>query len=154
MSGRLRRFRRQRGVALVETAISLPVLLFLMLAVGEVTNAFMQHNTLTKAARDGARYAAGQVINHGVKVFSLSTDIINDTRSLVVYGTTMGTGTPVIPNLTMNDVTVSSVGGEVVEVRVVYPYSGILGAVLPAFGLGSGSSLTFNLEATVRMRGL
>jgi Flp pilus assembly protein TadG len=145
---------RERGMALVETALCLPVLLFLMLAAGEVTNAFMQHSTLTNAVRDGARYAAGVAINHGAKVFDLTPAIVSDTRSLVVYGNTTGTGTAVLPNLTLSAITVTEVAGEIVEVRAAYTYTGIIGSVLPAFGFGADRSLGFNLEASVRMRAL
>lgn len=141
-------------MALVETAVCLPVLLFLMLAAGEVTNAFLQHNTLTKAVRDGARYASGVSFNHGAKVFDLSADIISDTRSLVVFGDTSGSGTAILPNMTLGAVTVSDAGGDIVEVRATYAYTGIIGTVLPAFGFGSDSSLGFNLEASIRMRAL
>jgi hypothetical protein len=143
---------RQRGIALVETAICLPLLLFLMLAAGEVTNAFLQHNTLTKAVRDGARYAAGKAIHS--RVFVLSGRIVSDTKSLVVFGDTSGSGTAILPNLTLGDVTVTDVGGEIIEVRATYAYTGILGSVLPAFGLGPDVSLVYTLEASIRMRGL
>lgn len=144
---------RQEGTALVETVLCLPVLLFLMLAAGEVTNAFLQHNTLAKAVRDGARYAAGEAINNA-KVFNLSPEVISETRSLVVYGVTTGTGTPVLPNLTVDDVAVLDLGSEHLEVSVAYAYTGIIGSVLPAFGFGPDNSLAFNLQASVRMRGL
>lgn len=154
MSAGFRQRRYQRGIALVETAICLPLLLFLMLAAGELTNAFLQHNTLTKAVRDGARFAAGVALSHTDKIFDVTPDIVSDTQSLVVYGDTSGSGTPILPNLTLGNVTVTDVGGEIVEVRATYPYTGILGPVLPAFGLGSDVSLAYNLEASIRMRGL
>jgi hypothetical protein len=155
MSVKLTQSRRQRGTALVETTICLPLLLFLMLAAGEVTNAFLQHNTLTKAVRDGARYATGSgVALNAAKVVELTPAIVSDTQSLVVFGDTSGTGTPILPNLTLGDVTVSAVGGEVVEVRAAYSYTGILGSVLPAFGFGPDLSLDLNLEASVHMRAL
>jgi hypothetical protein len=144
---------RQRGVALVETAICLPLLLFVMLAAGEVTNAFLQHNTLTKAVRDGARYAAGVGTMGTVRV-ALSANEISDTKNLVVYGNRAGTGSPALPNLTVAGVTVTEVGGQFIDVHATYAYTGILGSVLPSFGLGSDSSLSFNLEASVRMRAL
>jgi hypothetical protein len=153
MSARFTQYRRQRGIALVETAICLPVLLFLMLVAGELTNAFLQHNTLTKAVRDGARYAAGLAVNNA-KVFDLSADIIGDTQSLVVFGDTSGTGTPILPNLALGAVTVTGMSGEIVEVRASYSYTGIIGSVLPAFGFGPDPSLGFSLEASVRMRAL
>jgi hypothetical protein len=154
MNGRMGQPRRERGLALVETALCLPLLLFVMLAAAEVTNVFVQHNTLTKAVRDGARYAAGVSINHGAKVFDLSADIINDTKSLVVFGDTSGAGTAVLPNFSVGEVTVTGIAIEIVEVKATYAYTGIIGSVLPAFGFGPDQSLDFNLEASVRMRAL
>lgn len=143
----------QRGLALVETAITLPFLFFVMLAATEITNAFVEHTTLTKAVRDGARYAAEEAID-GTLTVNVTEALKNETRNLVVFGNTAGTGTPAINNLTVNDVTVNSVGGDNVEVSVSYAYTGILGTVLPGFGYGSDLSLLFNLGATVTMRAL
>lgn len=143
----------QRGLALVETAIALPFLLFVMLAASEFTFAFVQHTTLTKAARDGARYAAEEAID-GTLTVNLSNALEDETRRLTVYGNRTGTGTPVVQNLSVNDVTVNDVGGNNIEVRVTYPYTGILGSVLPTFGYGSNISLLFNMSATVTMRAL
>ena len=91
---------RQRGIALVETAITLPFLLFVMLAASEFTFAFVQHTTLTKAVRDGVRYAAEEVID-GTLTFNLTAALQNDTRRLVVYGNTLGVGTPAAVGLTV-----------------------------------------------------
>lgn len=154
MSEKITQLKRERGIALVETVICLPVLLFVMLAAGEITNVFIQHSTLTKAVRDGSRHAAGQAINHGAKVFDLNAGLVNETRNLVVFGNASGSGTPVLPNLTVGAVTVLDAGGEIVEVRASYAYTGIIGAVLPAFGFGPDHSLGFNLEASIRMRAL
>lgn len=146
--------RYQRGLALVETAITLPFLLFVMLAASEFTNAFVQHTTITKAARDGARHVAEEAIPHGTGVFDLTGGLRDDTRRLVVYGNKAGTGTPVVNGLTISNVTVTDVGGDNVEVSVNYPYTGILGTVLPTFGFGPNISLLFNMNATVTMRAL
>lgn len=142
---------RQRGIALVETAITLPFLLFVMLAAVEVTNAFITHTTLTKAARAGVRYAAEEAID-GTKQINLGA-INDETERMVVYGNTSGGGAPLISGLSTNNVTVSA-NGDNVQVTVNYPYSGILGPVLPAFGYGSNISLLFNMNATVTMRAL
>jgi len=146
-------FFRQRGLALVETAITLPFLLFVMLAACEFTFAFVQHTTLTKAVRDGVRYAAEEAID-GTLTFDLTAAIRNDARRLVVYGNTAGAGAPVAVGLTVGDVTVTDVGNEIVEVSLTYPYTGILGAVLPTFGYGPNISTLFNMDATVAMRAL
>jgi len=144
---------RQRGLALVETAITLPFLLFVMLAATEFTNAFVQHTTLTKAVRDGARWAAEEAID-GTDTFSLPAALQDEARNLVVYGNRLGAGTPILNGLTVANVTVTDVGGENIEVSVNYPYPGIFGSVLPSFGYGSNISLLFNMSATVTMRAL
>lgn len=146
--------RRQRGLALVETAITLPLLLFIMLAASEFTFAFVQHTTLTKAARDGARWVAEEAIDN-TQTVNLSQQLIDQARSLVVYGDPDQTsGTPVVSGLTVNDVSVLDVGGDNIEIQVNYAYTGILGTVLPAFGYGSDISLLFNMTASVTMRAL
>jgi len=146
-------FFRQRGLALVETAITLPFLLFVMLAASEFTFAFVQHTTLTKAVRDGVRFAAEEAID-GTLTFDLTAAIQNDTRRLVVYGNTAGVGTPAAVGLTVGNVTVTSMGNEIVEVSLSYPYTGILGTVLPSFGYGPNISMLFSMDATVAMRAL
>lgn len=120
---------RQRGIALVETAITLPFLLFVMLAASEFTFAFVQHTTLTKAVRDGVRYAAEEAID-GTLTFDLTAALQNDTKRLVVYGNTAGVGAPAAVGLTVGDVTVTDMGNDIVEVSLSYPYTGILGTVL------------------------
>jgi len=147
-------FFRQRGLALVETAITLPFLLFVMLAASEITFAFVQHTTLTKAVRDGVRYAAEEAID-GTLTFDLTAAIQNDTRRLVVYGNTAGVGAPAAVGLTVGNVTVTNLGNDIVEVSLTYPYAGILGSVLPTFGYGANNiSILFNMDATVAMRAL
>ena len=143
----------QRGLAIVETAITLPFLLFVMLAATEFTNAFIQHMSLTKAVRDGARWAAEEAIG-GSDTFVWTVALEEESENLVVYGNRAGSGAPLIPGLSIENVTVSPVGGNNIEVTVNYPYSGILGSVLPSFGYGSNISLLFNMNATVTMRAL
>jgi hypothetical protein len=146
---------RQRGLALVETAITLPFLLFVMLAAAEFTNAFVQHMTITKAVRDGARHAAEQAYNRNTGQIEWTTALRDDVRRLVVYGNRAGTGAPAVNGLTVNEVTAVRLGiSDNFEVSVNYPYSGIFGSVLPSFGYGSNISTVFNMSATVTMRAL
>jgi len=150
----LKSFKHQRGLALVETAIVLPFLIFVMLAASEFTNAFVQHTTLTKAVRDGARYVAEEAID-GTLTLNLSANLIDETKRLVVYGDRdQNGGTPVVYGLNINDVSVIDAGGDNIEVRVDYAYTGILGSVLPSFGYGADLPLLFNLRASVTMRAL
>lgn len=154
MAGLKRQRRRQRGAVLVETVAVSPLLLFLILLTAEVTNAFVDHNVLTKAARNGVRYLAGNAILGTTGVVLLTPDVTNETRNLVVFGNTAGTGSPVLPGLNVGNVQVVDLGGNNVQLTVTYSYTGLLGGSLPAFGYGNDSNLGMNLQASVAMRAL
>ena len=47
--------RRERGTSVVEMAFVLPLLLFIVFAIGDFGLAYLQWNSLTNAAREGAR---------------------------------------------------------------------------------------------------
>ena len=102
----LHRFRcDEQGVQLVEIAIVVPILLMLFAAVGEFGRYFYEYTTLAKAERVGARFMSAKSID------STSTDWVAATKKLVVYGNTAGTGTPVLPGLSINNVDVKFAGG-------------------------------------------
>lgn len=146
--------RHQRGTAVIEAVIVTPVLLLLVLGTAEVTNAFVDHNTLTKAVRSGARYAASTAVAGTTGVVFLTPDVISEVRNLVVYGSANGAGEPVLRGLGTGDVQVTDLGGNNVQVTATYGYTGILGASLQAFGFGSSPGLNHSLRATVSMRAL
>jgi hypothetical protein len=102
----LNRFRRdERGVQLVEIAIVLPLLFMLFGAVGEFGRYFYEYTTLAKAARVGARLMAAKPVS------SPTTDWQLAAKRLVVYGNTAGTGSPVLPGLTIANVDLVFEGG-------------------------------------------
>jgi Flp pilus assembly protein TadG len=146
--------KNQRGIAIVETVVTLPVILFLVLLCAEITNAFVDHNTLTKATRNAVRYLAENAIPGTTGVVDLQADTVTATRNLLVYGATAGGGTPILPGLAAGNVQVTDAGNNVVQVSVVYAYSGILGNSLPSLGFGADSNLAINLRATASMRAL
>lgn len=80
----------QRGVALVEFALILPLLLLLALLATEFGRALYQYNTLAKSVRDAARYLSVQA--PGTR--------IAEARNLVVYGSVAATGAPLALGLT------------------------------------------------------
>lgn len=146
--------RASRGIATVEFAICAPVLFFLMLATAEFGRVLYQYNTLTKAVRDGARYAAikASIEAGGTRVVSISTEVRNETRNLVVMGNVAGAGTALLPGLTVDNVTVNDAGSGFVSVTGTYNYIPMLGPTLPSFGLGDPIDLTISLPATTVMR--
>lgn len=78
--------RKQNGVAIVEFALVLPLLLLLTFITAEYSRALYQYNTLTKSVRDAARYLSTQTPYDKTKYATA--------KNLVVYGNPAGTGTP------------------------------------------------------------
>lgn len=145
---------RQTGAALVETVVVTPMLLFLILLTAEITNAYVDHNTLTKSARSAARWVASNALVGTTGTVTLTAGVVNQTRNLAVYGNTAGTGAAILPGLAVGNVQVLNIGGNNVQVTVTYAYTGLLGGSLPSFGFGADSDLSMNLQATVTMRAL
>src|ERR1041385_5480890 len=85
----------ERGASLLEFAIAATVFLTVLFAIVEFGRSLWVHNSLTDAARRGARYA----------VLHKATDI-DDVKKVVVYGDLTST-TPLLENLTTDNVTVS-----------------------------------------------
>jgi Flp pilus assembly protein TadG len=86
--------KRERGVALTEFALALPMLLMIMLTILEFGRAYYQYNTLAKSVREAVRYLS--VRSPGVDV--------DKAKNIVVYGNTAGTGTPLVPGLSVTNV--------------------------------------------------
>lgn len=146
--------KRQRGLAIVETVVVTPLLLFLILATAEITNAFVDHNTVTKSVRGSARHVASNALLGTTGRVLLTPALITEARNLVIYGNVVGSGTPRVTGLDSAVVQVVDLGNNNVQVTASYPYTGILGATLPALGLGSDLALSMMLEATVSMKAL
>lgn len=158
--------RRQYGTAMLEFAIVAPLLVFLLLAIAEFGNALNQYITVTKAVRDGARYAAEEAMFGDLAVVDLDRRIDGGltirqrTQNLVVYGLPVVSGDrqPLLADWSpTGDVTVSEVGVDHVQVSAIYQYTPLLGtgASLPTFGFGDKSiSLAFTFTASTLMKAL
>lgn len=85
----------QRGVAMIELAIILPLLLAICFAITEFGRAIYTYNTLAKSARDAARYLSTQAAESGYST----------ARDLVVYGKPAGSD-PLVPGLLPSMVTI------------------------------------------------
>lgn len=138
--------RTQRGVALVEFALVLPLLVLLAMITAEVGRALYQYNTLAKAVRDGARYLSVRVA---------SPDNTSHAKNLVVFGNTAGTGNPLLPGLSLANVPDPAWGAtgsypSVNTVTVSVTNFGFTALFPRAFGLLFGN-LTFSpIRATMR----
>jgi Flp pilus assembly protein TadG len=95
-----RRNPSQQGVALVEFALVLPLLLVMTCVTTEFGRAYYQYDTLTKSVREAARYLS--VRAPGVDV--------DKARNIVVFGNPDGTGDPMAPGLSLANVPTPSWG--------------------------------------------
>lgn len=146
--------RLQRGVAMVEFAIVLPLLLLLLLAIAEFGRMLYHYNNLLQANRDAVRYLAGQAWNGNLGKVTINSVLAERTRNLAVYGVPVSQpGKEVVPGLTTANVQVSTVGTEHVQVRISYVFRPVIGNGLPAL-VGNAIPLNFPLVATTVMRGL
>lgn len=143
---------RQTGTAMIEFAIALPVLLLLMLFTAELGELISQYETLTKAVRDGARYAASTTGNGSTGLVLITPQIQAAVANLVSTGNINGTGGALLPGLSASNVTVSDAGNGYVSVSATYAYTPMLGASIPSFGLGNPGSFAVTLNAAATMR--
>ncbi|MNZ48454.1 TadE-like protein [compost metagenome] len=142
--------RRQRGVAMVEFAIGAPILLLLLLAVGEFGRVLLQYNQLMQASRDSARYVAGSAWNRTLGQIDL-TGLTTSGKNLAVYGKPTAGGSPAVTGLTTGSVEISPVGAEHIQVTIRHTFLPVIGNVLPTF-YGDDIPLNVELVATTVMR--
>lgn len=139
--------RRQDGVAMVEFALVLPLLLILTFVTTEFSRALYQYNTLAKSVRDATRY--------------LSTQSPGDTskypiaKNLVVYGNPAGTGAPLTLGLTTSlvpDPVWQTAGTAPVINTVTIRITGytFLPLFANVFGLSFGNVAFADISATMR----
>lgn len=136
---------KQKGVALVEFALVLPLLLLLSFTITEYGRALYQYNTITKSVRDAARYLSTQ--NPGTKN--------TEAKNLVVYGNLSGTGTPLAIGLSTaqvpNAVWQQAGAGPVINTVTIkvtgYTFVPLFASV---FGVNFGNISYADISATMR----
>ena len=149
---------RQQGLALVEFTLVLPLLLLLLLSLGEFGRMLYQYNVLLQASRDADRYVAGKAWNSTLGAIALSSTLLTETKNVAVYGVPSQTGSAVVSGLTTANVAVAAVGSDHVRVTITYNFcpvigSGNCGGAIPGF-FGSQIALSIPLVATTVMRAL
>jgi Flp pilus assembly protein TadG len=150
----------QRGLAMVEMVITLPLLLLLMFAIGEFGRLLFQYNSLTQACRDAGRFVAGQAWDATLGTVNITNNPNNptlesQTKSVAVFGTPTNPNNnlPAAPGLTTDMVFVTANGNDHVQVSIIYTFTPVIGSALPAF-FGNAVPLGITLTSTVVMRAL
>ncbi|TBW54341.1 pilus assembly protein [Marinobacter halodurans] len=144
---------KQHGIAMLEFMVAAPLLIVVTLAVTEMAWAFHQYHTMTRATRDGARYMASSALIGSVGIIYLDSTLVQETGNLVVFGNVGGTGSPLLPDWSAAEVTVTSPDASHIRVSAHYDYVPLVGRI-PAFYGGQPLSLSFQMHSTVEMRAL
>jgi Flp pilus assembly protein TadG len=145
----------QRGVAMVEFTIALPLLLLLLFGIAEFGRMLFQYNSLLQAGRDAGRYAASEAWNATLGKVELSGELQARVKNVAVYGvpSVQSGAATAVPGLTTGQVEVSALGTDHVQVSINYTFQPVIGAVLPSF-TGDSVPLDVLLTSTVVMRAL
>lgn len=151
---------KQKGTSTVEFALMLPILLLLVFAVSEFGVMFYQLNALNKSVQVAARYLSDVTVNHTISSANKTT-----AQNLAVYGNSVATGTPVLPNFAPGQITVSPPAqdayGYYVQITANYTANFIMGGTLDGIlelaaggsvATGPCNSTTCTLTATSIMR--
>ncbi len=85
--------KNDRGVASMEMALSLPLLMALLFGAFELGNYFMAEHVVVKAVRDGARYAARRPWTDYPSC-TPSDSVVTDTQNVTLTGQIAPDGTP------------------------------------------------------------
>jgi Flp pilus assembly protein TadG len=135
-----RRFRKNsRGQALVEFALVMPLLLILIISVFEFGRAWNLHQTITDAAREGARTAV--VANSSVTAASVDSAIGN---RIAASGFDPANATVTLPNGFHTGT------GQITSVRIEYPFRFTFLRVLIGLLANNNGEITMATEARMR----
>ncbi|UBQ44004.1 TadE/TadG family type IV pilus assembly protein [Comamonas thiooxydans] len=153
------RLSNHRGVALIEFALILPLLLILTFITTEFGRALYQYNTLTKAVRDASRYLSVQ----DPTIAKNDIQLISKAKNLLVFGNIAGTGSPLAVGLSLSQVptpTWQHAGASPVINTVTIRIAGCATSAPPcykftplisgAFGVNFGTVNFADISATMR----
>ena len=144
---------RQRGLAMVEFAIALPLLVLMLLGIAEFGRLLYQYNTLLQASRDAGRYAAGEAWNATLGKVELDSTLQGRIKNVALYGAPSSTGTPVVAGLDADDVSVVAEGTDHVRVSITYVFQPAIGNAL-VNPFGDNIPLNVTLTSSIVMRAL
>ena len=137
---------RQKGTAIVEFALILPLLLMLTMITTEFGRAIYQYNTIVKSLRNATRYLSLQT--------PITDTKITAAKNLVVFGNIAGDGPALVPGLTLSQVTptwlrtVSVPQINTVTITVAgYTFRSMFTSV---FGVTFGDKIFADISATMR----
>lgn len=110
------------GVAAVEFALLLPIMILLVFGISEYGRALYQYNTLVKTVRDSARFLTQY--NPADGAYPLA-----EAKCLVIYGNTTCSGSKLVPGLTVTMVKVCNPVACPIDYTIIVPNAGTINLV-------------------------
>ena len=145
MKRHLRRFAGERGTAILETALTLPLLLLVSVGIFEFGRAYQTWQILTNAAREGARIAVLPDSSNS-DITTRVTQYMTDGQLGAVAGATVGVNRSAVLDVNGRSVSAS-------DVSIDYPFSFIVlqpVARLVAPTTSLGGAVVMHAEAVMR----
>lgn len=150
--------RKEKGIAIVEATVVLPVLLLLFLAICELGRAFYTYNTLNKTLQNGARYLSSTSRQSSQSQVFLDYNPPGGNayhaQNLILYGDVNKKSKTVLGGLKIGDINFSIPAAGFIQIDVNYRYVPIVGPVLSSFDFGSDINMNFILNASVTVRAI
>ncbi len=138
----MKTYHYQQGLAAIEFLITAPVVLLLLTGITEIGSAFISYNSLNKQVQNAARYAVTEI--YGTSSSDRIADI-DEIKNIVVYGSALAGGSPILNSLTTSDVSVTH-ENKYVTVSATYNYVPLLNLI------PTDINFNFPLSASAVMR--
>jgi Flp pilus assembly protein TadG len=137
---------KQKGAAMVELAIVLPVLLIITFGIVELGRALYQHNALGKGADSAARYMsrAWGTVDIDCNTLDPWSASVVVAKNLAAFGNEAGTGNSLVKGLSATDITIAVDAATgftptvcVISVESAVTFQGVFGdRIVPFLDLG------------------
>lgn len=146
MQTRLRRMRQERGAALLEMALTLPLLLLVCVGILEFGRAYQTWQVMTNAAREGARIAVLPGITN--------TDVTNRVQTYLTNGQLPNAASATVNIDRTQTISIGTGTAPAAQVTVNYPFDFIVLDPIARLATGQGSATpsTLNMVAQALMR--
>ena len=142
--GLLRRARNERGAALLEMALTLPLLLLVCVGILEFGRAYQTWQVLTNAAREGARVA--------VLPGTTQSDVTTRVRQYMSAGQLPNAATATVAIDGSQTVSIGAGTASASQVTVTYPFDFIVLDPIARLATGQGTGTSLNMVAQATMR--
>jgi Flp pilus assembly protein TadG len=142
--GLLRRARNERGAALLEMALTLPLLLLVCVGILEFGRAYQTWQVLTNAAREGARVA--------VLPGTTQSDVTTRVRQYMTAGQLPNAATATVAIDGSQTVSIGAGTASASQVTVTYPFDFIVLDPIARLATGQGTGTNLNMVAQATMR--